>query len=205
MSLLCAAPRALAQSAEVQAMQPGRGMVLAHVNAGEHPFSVSFGRGRHPIAECDKECDFWAWPAKYRVLIHHGEGPHDDVSVALNIRRTGNYTFVPAHGGAQNAGLILGVSGPVIGFVGAVLTVGGVLRECSDPPPGQGCDRPAIVYVGLGMFAVGAGMTAIGWPLYIHNRAHFQASDGPAALPAARLGVLPMPHGGLGLGATFAF
>ncbi len=186
-------------------MQPGRGMVLAHVSAGQHPFTISFGRGKRPVADCSKECDFWAWPAKYRVLVHQGEGPADDASVALNVRGPGRYDFVPANGAAQNAGLVLGITGPVIGFVGAVFTAAGLFRTCSDAAPGESCDgKPTAFYVGLGVLAVGAGMTAVGWPLYLHNRAHFQASDRPPA-PSARLGVVPLPHGGLGLGATFAF
>jgi hypothetical protein len=186
-------------------MQPGRGMVLAHVSAGQRPFVVFFGRGRHPIADCTGECDFWAWPGKYRVVVQQGEGPHDDARLALRVRRPGNYGFVPAHGGAQNAGLILGIAGPVIGFVGAVFTVAGLLRTCSAPPPGESCDQPTAFYVGLGALAVGGAMTAVGWPLYIHNRAHFDFRAQAAPQPAARLGVVPMPRGGLGLGATFAF
>ena len=187
-------------------MQPGRGMVLAHVSAGQHPFSVSFGRGRRPIAQCQEECDFWAWPGKYRVLIQRGEGPHDNVSVTLNLRRSERYEFVPAHGGAQNAGLILGVTGPAIGFVGLVLTAAGLFGTCSDPAPGESCDgKPPVFYIGLGTLALGAGMTAVGWPLYLHNRAHFRVSAAEKAQPSARLGVVPMPRGGLGLGATFAF
>lgn len=144
-------------------MQPGRGMVLAHVSAGPHPFSVSFGRGRHPIASCERECDFWAWPGKYRVLVQRGEGPHDDVAVTLNIRRPSSYVFVPADGAGQNAGLILGVSGPVIGFVGLVLTAAGLFGTCSDPSPGESCDgKPPAFYIGLGTLAAGATMTAVG-------------------------------------------
>jgi hypothetical protein len=186
-------------------MQPGQGMVLTHVSVGQRSFAVFFGRGRLPIADCVAECDFWAWPGKYRVVVRQGEGPHDDASLALRVRRPGSHTFVAAHGGAQNAGLILGVAGPVIGFVGAVFVAAGALTTCSDPPPGERCDTPTSVYVGLGGLALGGAMTAVGWPLYLHNRAHFDFRDQAAALPAARLGVVPMPRGGLGLGATFAF
>ena len=206
LATLSVAPRARAQSYAVQPMQPGRGMVLAHVSAGQHSFKVSFGRGQRPIADCWKQCDFWAWPGKYRVLVRQGEGPQDDASLALNVRRAGRYAYVPAHGAAQNAGLILGVTGPVIGFVGAVLTAAGLFQTCSDPAPGESCDgKPTAFYVGLGVLGVGAAMTAVGWPLYIHNRAHFQQSDDAPRPPSARLAVVPLPHSGLGLGATLAF
>jgi hypothetical protein len=184
-------------------MQPGAGMVLVHVSAGEHPFAVFFGRGRLPIAECANACDFWVWPGKYRVVVHQGEGPHDDASLALRVRRSGSYEFVHANGRSQNAGLILGVAGPTIGFVGLIFTAVGLFATCSDPPPGESCDKPAAFYLGLGTLAVGAGMTAIGWPLYLHNRAHFQLTAPAASGPS--VGVVQLPRGGLGLGATFSF
>ncbi|MEO6600594.1 MAG: hypothetical protein ABIQ16_12010 [Polyangiaceae bacterium] len=205
LAVLSATPRACAQALEVHPMQPGPGMALTHVNVGPRSFAVFFGRGAHPIADCERECEFWAWPGKYRVLVRNGEGPHDNASVPLRIRRSGSYAFVPAHGGAQNAGLILGVAGPVIGFVGAVFTAAGGFATCSAPPPGEGCDKPTAFYIGLGALAVGSAMTAIGWPLYIHNRAHFLVRDAPTPRPVVRWGVAPMPHGGLGLGAAFAF
>jgi len=205
LTMLCVAPRAYAQTGETQPMQPAQGMVLTHVSAGQRPFAVFFGRGRVPIADCTGECDFWAWPGKYRVVVRQGEGPHDDASLALRVRRPGSHTFVPAHGGAQNAGLILGVTGPVIGFVGAVFTAAGLFATCSDPPPGESCDKPAGFYIGLGALALGGGMTAVGWPLYLHNRAHFDFRGRTTAEPPARLGLVPMPRGGLGLGASFAF
>jgi hypothetical protein len=205
LTVLCVAARAQAQQLETQPMQSGPGMVLTHVSAGQRSFAVFFGRGRHPIADCEKECDFWAWPGKYRVLVRQGEGPHDDASVALRIRHPASYAFIPANGGAQNAGLILGVAGPVIGFVGAVFTAAGAFATCSDPPPGEGCDKPTAFYIGLGALAVGGGMTAVGWPLYIHNRARFEVRDAAPPRPVARWGVVPLPHGGLSLGATLAF
>src|SRR5213595_2749094 len=61
-----AATQASEAPSAASTMRPGRGMVLAHVSAGPHAFAVFFGRGQQPIAECPGECDFWAWPAKYR-------------------------------------------------------------------------------------------------------------------------------------------
>jgi hypothetical protein len=205
LATLCVAPRAHAQVPEAQPMQPGQGMVLTHVSAGRHPFAVFFGRGRHPIADCAGECDFWAWPGKYRVVVRMGEGPHDDASLALRVRRPGSHMFIPADGGAQNAGLVLGVTGPVIGFVGAVFTVAGLFATCSAPPPGEGCNKPAAFYIGLGTLAAGGAMTAIGWPLYLHHRARFEFRDRSAPQAAARFGLVPLRGSGLGLGATFAF
>ncbi len=184
-------------------MQPGPGMVFVNVSAGEHPFTVYFGKGKVPVADCTSACGFWAWPGKYRVHIVRGEGPSDDAVVALRIRKPGAYEFVHASGGAQNAGLILGVAGPALAFVGGVFVAAGLFTTCSDPPPGQSCDRPVGLYIGLAVLGAGTAMTAVGWPLYIHNRAHFELTE--SVTPAPRVGVMRMPQGGLGLGATFAF
>ena len=189
----------------MQAFGPARGMVRVHVDAGEHPFAVYFGRGARPIADCAGPCDFWAWPAKYRIRIQQGDGPHHDATIALHVRNSGNYVFVPAHGKMQNLGLILGVSGPVIGVVGLIFTAVGTLKPCSAPPSSESCDTPASLYIGLSALAVGAAMTAIGWPLYNHNRAHFQASDAATRASHARVGLVAMPRTGVGLGVTFAF
>ncbi len=189
--------------AELQPMQPGQGMVFVNVSAGEHPFTVYFGKGKLPIADCSSACGFWAWPGKYRVHVVRGEGPGYDAVLSLRIRKAGSYEFVHANGEAQNAGLILGVTGPAIAFVGLIFTAAGLLATCSDPPPGQTCDRPTALYVGLGGLALGGAMTAVGWPMYIHNRAHFELTD--SVTPAPRVGLVRMPQGGLGLGATFAF
>ena len=190
-------------SPEVQPMQPGQGMMFVHVDAAERSFAVYFGRGEHPIADCTNECDFWAWPGKYRVQVRQGEARYD-TTLALRIRRPGYYRFIPANGGAQNAGLILGVAGPVVGLVGLLFTTAGLLATCSDREPGQDCDKPASLYIGLAGLAVGTGMTIPGWILYARNRAHFQLIE-PAPPLAPRVGVIAMPHGGLGLGATLAF
>lgn len=183
--LLCAAP-ARAQSVDAGTMQPSAGMVRVHVTAGEHPFLVYFGRGEEPIADCAAACEFWAWPGKYRVRVFQGEGPRNDSQLALRVGQAGRYELVPANGTAQNAGLVLGVSGPVIGIAGLVLTLLGA---------GAG-DQPASLYVGLGGLGLGAGMTGVGWLLYAENRATFDFS--------ARVGPQPLA-GGLGFGATLTF
>ena len=167
-------------------MQPSAGMVRVHVSAAEHPFLVYFGRGEEPIADCAGACDFWAWPGKYRVRVFQGEGPRNDSVLALRVGQAGSYSFVPANGGAQNAGIVLGVSGPVVGIAGLVLTLVGV----------NAGDRPASLYVGLGGLALGTGMTSVGWLLYAKNRASFDFS--------ARVGPQPVA-GGLGWGAALTF
>ncbi len=190
---------------ETRPMQPGRGMVRVHVNAQGRRFFVYLGRSEYPVAACRGECDFWAWPEKYRAVIRDGDGPNDDAVVALRLRRPGNYAFVPAQGNAQNAGLVLGITGPVIGFAGLIFTAAGLLETCSAPPPGQSCGTPSALYIGLPLLALGAGMTTAGWWLYARSRAHFQLTDAPPPATGPRLGALSLPHRGLGIGLTLAF
>lgn len=178
LSLACFARPAAAQT---QAMEPSRGMVRTHVGTGGRAFSVYFGRGERPIADCDHDCDFWAWPGKYRVVVFQGEGPNHDARLALRIAGAGHYSFVPANGQTQNAGIVLGVAGPVLGLAGLVLSTVGVLGD----------DRRTALYVGLGGMAAGATMTGVGWWLYAENRARFELA--------------PPPPGALGLGAALRF
>ncbi len=193
-----------ANAIETQPLHPGIGMVRVHVSAGAREFLVFLGRGQRPIAACRGECDFWAWPEKYRAVIRDGDAPNYDATVALRVQRPGDYVFVPAHGGPQNAGLVLGVAGPAIGVAGLVFTAAGLLKTCSAPPSGS-CDTPPSVYIGLAGFVVGTGMTTAGWWLYAHNRAHFQLSRTPSPAAGPHLAVLPLPRGGLGLGLALTF
>jgi len=209
LATLCgAAPaRAESQTQRQPAPPPGsQGMLQVHVTTGERPFAVYFGRGTYPVAACARDCDFWAWPGTYRVRIEHGDGPNDDATLALRVRRPGSYAFVPANGNTQNAGLILGVAGPVLGIAGLTLTTIGLLgKTCNPRPAGQTCDRPASLYVGLGALAVSGVLTPIGWLLYDHHRAHFQFQDGAPATTGPRVSLVAMPQAGLGLGASWAF
>ncbi len=199
-SVWCGAATAQAQALEVQPMQPGAGMVFTRVSAGQHAFAVYFGRGRHPIAACTGDCGFWAWPGKYAVVVDQGDGPHEDARVALHIDGNTSYRFVPANGQTQNAGIVLGVAGPTLGVAGLLWFLALDLRSCHEPE----CSTPTATYVSLSMLGLGVAMTAVGWPLYQYNRAHFAAGSA-AAVPQPQVGVMPMPHGGLGLGAKFDF
>lgn len=185
-------------------MQPGLGMVRVHLRAGDRAFSVFFGKGRVPVAACSGPCEFWVWPGKYRVLVRDGEGPGADAQLALRVRRAGDYAFVPAHGAAQNTGLYLGVSGPVIGLAGLVFTAAGLLHSC-DRTGGADCDKPTSFYVGLGALGLGVGMTSAGWLLYAANRAHFAFTPPAVRQSTPRVALISLPRGGVALGASFAF
>ena len=181
--------------------------VFVQLNAGG-AFSVSAPHGKHapaqPIAECAQACGFWAYPGDYQVLVHQ---PDHDANVKLRVRGPGTYDFVAADSGARTSGLVLGIAGPVLTLVGTVMLLVGVYDSCGDDSaPVHSCNTPPIFYYGAATFVAGAGMTTAGWIIYAHNRAHFELSELRPLQPAsARLGLIPMPRGGLGFGATVAF
>jgi hypothetical protein len=192
-------------------MQPmssvGQRLVFVRVHAGARRFSVVTSEDARPIADCDGECGFWAWPGRYTVRLRLDSGKKDS-NVSLRIHRPGRYDFVPTEPAARTTGLVLGITGPLVMFVGALMTYAGFATVGCDDNSVSPCRNgpEPIGYYGLATLAVGAGMTTAGWIVFAHNRAHFELSQelGPLS-PSARVGVIPLPHGGLGLGATVAF
>jgi hypothetical protein len=188
------------------------------VHAGDGPFSVVTPNDGQPIAVCDGECGFWAWPGKYNVRLGLDGAPKDG-NLSLRIRNPGRYELIPANPTGRNAGMALGLVGPVVSLVGLLFTFAGLLETgCTEATSQSNCSDspPPVVYYGLATLAVGAGMTTAGWIVFAHNRTHFQLSDDPRSAKSgsdvggplgtsARVSVLPMPHGGLGLGAVVAF
>ncbi|MEP7052156.1 MAG: hypothetical protein ABJB12_17460 [Pseudomonadota bacterium] len=196
-------PLFFASRAQAQYAAP----VFVQVNAGAEAFTVSTPHARHAtaqtVAQCAQACGFWAWPGDYPVSVHL---PGHDAAVTLRVRGPGNYAFVPEDSGPHTAGLVLGIAGPVVTLIGALMVVSGAVQGCDDANRTGPCRTPPISYYGAATFFAGAGMTAAGWVLYIHNRAHFQLSAlGPPEPASARLGLIPLPRGGLGFGATLSF
>ena len=188
----------------------GERLIYVRIHAGERPFSVVARDDAEPIAVCDGDCGFWAWPGNYSVRLRLA-GAATDSSLSLRLRKPGLYDLIPANKAARNTGIALGIAGPVVGFVGLLMTMVGLLEAgCSyDDGAQNGCHNAGpkpIAYYGLATLAAGAGMTTVGWLMFAHNRAHFQLSDGRGPHGAsARVTVLPLPQGGLGLGAVVAF
>ena len=68
------------------------------------------------------------------------------------------------------------------------------------------CKLPSVVYYGLGTVAVGGGVSALGFVLFGANHTAFHYDREATLVPmAARIGPVPLPHGGLGLGASLSF
>ena len=184
--------------------------VFVSVRAAGRSFIV-FGDQQRRIAECDGDCQFWAWPGTYRVRLEKSEHEPES-SVRLRIRHSGNYDLKVGNQEVRDGGLLLGVVGSVVSVVGtAILLAGGIETECTRSDTSSGgsqppCGTPSIVYYGLATLGVGAAMTATGFVLFGTNHTGFGFESEPAPNPiTARVGPMPMPQGGLGLGAAITF
>jgi hypothetical protein len=182
--------------------------VYVRVSAGKRSFVV-FGEGQRRIAECDEDCQFWAWPGTYRVRLTQTE--HEpERSVRLRIRYSGNYRLELGDSEARGAGLALGIVGSAIAAVGTVMWVAGsAYYNCNSAAaagPVAHCDTPSNVYYGLGTFVAGAAVGAAGFVIFGNNGSGFHYFSQPALLPmSARVGLVPLSRGGMGLGATLSF
>jgi len=183
---------------------PGLIPVYVRVSAGKRSFIV-FGEGQRRIAECDEDCQFWAWPGSYRVRLTQTE--HEpERSVRLRIRHSGNYLLKLGDSDARGAGLALGIVGSTVAAVGTIMWfVGTAFHDCTYGSADH-CDTPSIVYYGLGTFVAGAGIGAVGFVIFGNNGSGFHYLGEPAPLPvSARVGLVPLARGGLALGATLSF
>jgi hypothetical protein len=195
--------------------QSAGGAVYVQLHAGERAYSVTTAGGsRHEpnpvIANCDGDCGFWAWPGSYKLRFP-ASGDERAKTVNLRILAPGDYTLMPPDVAARNTGLTFGVAGSAVAGVGLILFIAGLFATpCEDDSKGNGkCAYSPAIYYGLGTLAVGGGIATSGWLVYAQNRAHFVHRSPLAAATAqsvaARVGLMPLPRGGFGLGAAVAF
>src|SRR6185295_18817005 len=133
--------------------------VFVSVRAGSRSFIV-FGEEQRRIAECDNDCQFWAWPGTYRVRLKQTE--HEpERSVRLRIRRSGSYELSVKDSATRDAGLVLGITGSAVALVGTLLLFAGALEVGCTESNGStsthtdSCNTPPVVYYGLVTLAVG--------------------------------------------------
>jgi hypothetical protein len=189
---------------------PARALVpvFLSVRAGGRSFIV-FDEQQHRVAECDDDCQFWAWPVTYRVQLQRN-GREPETSITLRVRHAGSYELSVGDQQVRDGGLALGVVGCVVSVVGVAMMFAGALSEdcTSDASDGErdNCSTPSVVYYGLGTLAVGAGMSAAGFVLFGTNQTGFRFNSEPVLVPiTASVGPVPLRHGGLCLGATLSF
>ena len=183
--------------------------MFVSVRAGNRSFIV-FGDEQRRIAECDNDCEFWAWPGAYRVRLKRTE--HEpERSFRLRISHSGSYELSVKDSATRNAGLVLGITGSAVAFVGTLVLFAAVITsDCSQSDASDrqsnSCSTPPAVYYGLATLAVGGGLAAGGFVVFGANQTGFHFNDEHPPNPiSARVGPVPMPHGGAGLGATISF
>jgi hypothetical protein len=179
--------------------------ILVNVQINGRSFIVFNGEQR-PIADCTEACQFWAWPGSYRVRLT-ADAAHLERSVRLRLRNPGSYLLELGDDDERNIGLALGITGSTAVFIGALMTFAGLLEEiCAGDDSGESgsCKTPPVVYYGLATMAGGTLLAVPGFVMFGSNitRFHYDAVPMPIS---ARVGPVPMPHGGLGLGATISF
>jgi hypothetical protein len=183
--------------------------IFVSVDAGERSFIV-FGDEERRVAECDGQCQFWALPGTYRVRLVK-DAHEEETSVSMHLRNPGSYHLKVGDAGTRNAGLALGITGSSVFVVGALVAFVGVLElGCTyDDATGVSsgsCSTPSSVYYGLAAMGVGAGVASLGFVLFGTNHTGFHYTPAPVPTPfSARLGPVPLAHGGVGLGLTGSF
>jgi hypothetical protein len=136
---------------------------------------------------------------------------HAETSVTLHLRNPGSYSLKVGDVGTRNAGLALGITGSTVFVVGAFVALIGALElgctyDDSSGVSSGSCGTPSSVYYGLAAMGVGAGVASLGFVLFGTNQTGFHYLPAPVPLPfSARVGPVPLAHGGLGLGVTGSF
>lgn len=181
--------------------------VALHVFA--HSFEV-LGDGDAVVASCQSDCQFWVYRGAYHVRVVPEPGD-ETKTLTLRVSKPGEYSLMLGDDGARDGGLVLGITGSAAFVVGLfVVLIDGALRVGCDAgnvdstSSTSSCKTPAGLYYGLGAMGVGAGMAAGGFVLFASNITRFRY-DGAPYLVTTRVGAVPMPSGGLGLGTTISF
>jgi hypothetical protein len=90
-------------------------------------------------------------------------------------------------------------------MVGAVLTLVGALEDiCIQADENAApCPSSPLLYYGLATVGAGAALAVPGFLMFGTNLTRFHYDGAPPI--SARVGPVPLPHGGFGLGATLSF
>jgi len=87
-----------------------------------------------PIAECERDCEFWASPGIYNVYTYdHATGATRRLK--LNVEGSSQYVFHQGNPTARNVGLTMGIAGPAAIITGFLLILPAVIASgCADDP-----------------------------------------------------------------------
>jgi len=125
------------------------------------------------IFACANPCRVMLLPGEYRVEVS-GDPQHVDGERTIQVKKDSTFDFSLPARSAKTAGLALGIAGTALIPAGLyVAFLADSAASCYDS-----CDHgrqqdprlPPGVYVGLGMMAVGAVLTPVGWVIFAKNR-----------------------------------
>ncbi|HMJ13376.1 MAG TPA: hypothetical protein VK524_18285 [Polyangiaceae bacterium] len=149
---------------------------------------------RVATASCTEDCELKLQKGAYTLIASRGD-EHRTKEVELTspqMLRVGKWDGV-----ARTTGTVMGITGIIMGAIGALITVAYVAA----PPlaPGEedlGNNRALVLWAGIGSLAVGTGLTIGGFSLAAGNRA---PSMGLFPMPTTR-----PPAGGAGAGLSLS-
>jgi hypothetical protein len=162
-----------------------------------------------PIARCTLPCGFQMPRGRYRLEV--AETPNTlGGSRPVTVDGPMRLVVTPRDRTKRTMGLVLGIGGIVAVVAGIGLIADGLHTYYACNVNTDVCVHTSTFSneagAGLAVFLAGAAITPIGWVMF--GKSFRPAVDvehaGAAAVPRARVGVVPFP-GGAGLGGSFVF
>ena len=159
------------------------------------------------LVTCDGSCSFAIPPGKYRLYSSDTRtGEHDDVG--MRVRHATNYRFQEGNRSAKNTGLALGIGGPILVGVGAILILPALFASICEGSTCMTDGERTAAKIGLGSILVGAIATPIGWTMFGSNRTKLidLREDVAVSRPfQLRIGLGALAPGAFGLAGTGRF
>jgi hypothetical protein len=186
-SLLCAS-RAHAQDEE-----PERARVVLDGGTPTMELRLTRQKSDETLLRCEGRCAFIAPVGRYRVFARD-PSTGAEYELGLRVKRSGEFRLRQGDSTAQMTGLALGITGPFLFASGVVAVFTGAMSN-----------NDSRTKIGLGLMAVGAAVTPVGWVVYAQNRTKLELLDQDASAPARfRVGLSVAP-GALGVAGVARF
>jgi hypothetical protein len=178
MLILCgglAASAALTASrASAQAAAPPAEIVVT-LSAEDKPLFVELYHPRAkvgtdpPIARCRTPCFARLSPGRYRLFVHETEDTLSGGRI-VDLDQSTAIVVSPDHDSQRSTGLALGIAGPVVTIVGAVLILSSLCWGESDTTSTTGtqtcADHSNNVGPGIVLMLGGLAITPVGWVMF---------------------------------------
>jgi hypothetical protein len=128
-------------------------------------FTISDKDGR-PLAECPGNCRLMLAPGRYKVFVHATEDTLPG-SRMVDIKGPATVRVDPDTTAHRDAGMGMGIAGPILMLVGLVALMANACWDCSREEQEDHNDehRGANTLAGIGLLG-GLTITPIGWVMY---------------------------------------